>query len=185
MPIVMESLYRIAESQAGYFTTAQARAAGVSRQELYFLRKSGDLLQVAYGIQRLARFPANAHEDIVVACLWAGSDAVASHESALVVYGIGEAMPPVIHVTVPRPFRGRRKGVRVHHADLASDERARRDGVPVTSPLRTIADIASHDLPGASVALTDALEGGLIRKGQLDQAAEKYPVTSSVFGNIR
>ena len=181
MPNVMDRLYRIAEPQAGYVTTAQAKEVGVSRQELYYLRRSGDLLQVAYRIQRLARFPASPHEDIVIDCLWAGSDAVASHESALVVYGIGEAMPATIHITVPRVFRGRRAGATVHHADLAPDEYTRRDGVPVTTPLRTIADIATRDLSGAGVALTEALERGLIRRAQLGRAASRYADAKSIF----
>ena len=181
MPKFVDRLYRIAEPQAGYFTTAQAKLVGVSRQELHYLRRSGDLAHVAHGIQRLARFPASSHEDIVVACLWAGSDAVASHESALVVYGIGEAMPATIHVTVPRLFRGRRAGVTVHHAELAPDEYTHRDGVPVTTPLRTIADVATRDPSGASAALTEALEEGLIRRGQLGRAVSRYPDASSIF----
>lgn len=75
---------------------SMAKAVGVSRQELYYLRRSGNLLQVAYGIQRLTRVPASPHEDMVVTCLWAGEGVVASHESALVVFGIGEAMPPTV-----------------------------------------------------------------------------------------
>lgn len=178
---IMDRLYRIAEPQAGYITTAQAKDMGVSRQELYYLRRSGDLLQVAYGIQRLARFPASPHEDIVVTCLWAGEEAVASHESALVVFEIGEAMPPTIHVTAPQGFRGRREGATVHHADLAADERTHRAGVPVTTALRTIADVATRDPAGANAALTDALERGLIRRGQLERAASRYPDAKSIL----
>ena len=178
---VMDRLYGIAEPQAGYFTTAQAKGAGISRQELYYLRRRGDLLQVAYGIQRLARFPASPHEDIVVVCLWAGDVAAASHESALVVYGISDAMPSTIHVTVPWAFRGRREGVIVHHADLAADERSFRDGVPVTTPLRTIADVASRDSLVARAALSDAMQQGLIRARQLEGATSRYPEAGSTF----
>lgn len=185
MQNVIDRLYRIAEPQAGYITTAQAKEVGISRQELYYLRRSKDLLQVAYGIQRLARFPASLHEDIVVACMWAGEDAVASHETAFVVYGIGEAMPATIHVTVPRAFRGRREGVAVHHAELAPDERRSRDGVPVTTPLRAIADVATRDPSGARAALADALDRGLIRRGQLGRAASRYSNIAPVFSGVR
>jgi predicted transcriptional regulator of viral defense system len=184
MQAVMDRLYRLAEPQAGYFTTAQAGEVGVSRQELYYLRRRDDLMHVAYGIHRLARFPASPHEDIVVVCLWAGEDAVASHDSALVVYGIGEAMPTTIHVTVPRAFRGRRQGVTVHRADLAPDERTNRDGVPVTSLLRTIADVAERNRSGARAALADALDRGLIRRGQLGRATSRYSDAAPVFGGV-
>src|SRR5665811_415750 len=179
----MDRLYRLAEPQAGYFTTAQAGEVGVSRQELYYLRHRGDITGVAYGIQRLTRFPASPHEDMVVACLWVGQGAVASHESALVVYGIGEAMPGTIHVTVPRVFRGRRAGVTVHRAVIAPDERTTRSGVRVTTPLRTMADVALGDPAGARAALTDALERGLVRRGQLKSAAVRYP-HAVVFGVV-
>lgn len=43
MQTVLDHLYDIAESQAGYFTTAEAGNLGVSRQELYHLRRRGDV----------------------------------------------------------------------------------------------------------------------------------------------
>ena len=136
---------------------------------------------MAYGIQRLARFPASAHEDMVVACLWAGDAAVVSHESALVVFGIGEAMPGTIHVTVPGAFRGRRAGVTVHRGVVGPDERTTRNGIHVTTPLRTIADVALGDPSGGLSALADALERGLVRRGQLERAASQYPHAAAVF----
>ncbi|GBE24047.1 hypothetical protein BMS3Bbin02_00312 [bacterium BMS3Bbin02] len=180
MSTVLDRLYRIAEPQAGYFTTAQASEVGVSRQELYYLRRSGELLKVTYGIQRLARFPASRLEDVVVACLWAGPRAVASHETGLVVFGIGDAMPPTIHVTVPEAFRGRKPGVTVHRAEVAPDERSSRDSVPVTVPLRTIADVARTDPAEARIALQDALERGIVRRRELARAAERYPDLAAI-----
>lgn len=184
MHSVMDRLYRVAEPQAGYFTTSQAGGVGVSRQELYYLRRHGDVIGVTYGIQRLARFPASPHEDMVVACLWAGEDAVVSHGSALVVFGIGEAMPATIHVSVPTGFRGRREGVTVHREVIARDERTIRDGVGVTTPLRTIADVVVGDPAGARIALDDALDRGLVRRGQLERAAQRYPHVAVMFGAV-
>jgi len=181
MASIGDRLYELAEPQAGYFTTAQARTVGVSKQELYYLRQRGDLLKVAHGIQRLARFPATKHEDIVIACLWAGPDAVASHSTATVVYGIGDAMPVRIHVTTPWDFRGKRNGVVVHHAVLSDTEVSRRDGIPVTSPLRTIADVAKGDVLGATDALSDALDRGLLNPADLSEGAELYPEVRTLF----
>lgn len=181
MQTVDERLYEIAEPQAGYFTTAQAAAVGVSRQVLYYLRGRGNVWRVAHGIQRLARFPASPHEDMVVACLWAGADAVVSHESALVVYGVGESMPTAIHITIPRLFRGRRKGVIVHRGVLADDECTERDGIPLTTVQRAVADVAAVDPTGARRALEDALAAGLIRRSGLAAAAERYEAVAEVF----
>ncbi|GMR02566.1 MAG: type IV toxin-antitoxin system AbiEi family antitoxin domain-containing protein [Acidimicrobiia bacterium] len=181
MQTVMDRLYDLAEPQAGYFTTAQARAVGVSKQELYYMRGRGDLRNVAHGIQRIVRFPATKHEDIMVACLWAGPRAVASHATAMVVYGIGETMPAVIHVTVPHRFRGKRSGVLVHQISLDSDEVTRRDGIPVTSPLRTIADVATSNPAGAVAGLSDALDRGIVHTADLQDAAERYPATGRLL----
>lgn len=182
MQSIMDRLYRLAESQAGYFTTAQAHAVGVSKQELYYLRERGDLRKAAHGIQRIVRFPATRHEDIMVACLWAGPEAAASHATAMVVYGIGEAMPSVIHVTVPHRFRGTRRGVLVHRAPLADAEVTRRDGIPVTSPLRTIADVAAGDAPGAAAGLSDALALGIVHPADLREGAQLYPAAELFRG---
>ncbi len=181
MQTVMDRLYELAEPQAGYFTTAQAGAVGVSKQELYYLRKRGDLRKVAHGIQRIVRFPTTKHEDVMVACLWAGPEAVASHATAMVAYGIGEAMPSVIHVTVPHRFRGRRRSVLVHRVPLSDKEVTHRDGIPVTSPLRTIADVAEGDPRGAAAGLTDALARGIVHTADLREAAETYPMASALF----
>lgn len=181
MSSILDRLYSLAEPQLGYFTTAQAQRAGVSRQELYYLRQRGDLVHAAHGIQRLARFPADPHEDIAIACLWAGAGAVASHETALVVYEIGDVMPATVHVTVPAAFRGRRRGVTVHVARLDADDIAHRNGIPVTTPLRSVADVAAGDPSGARRALSDALERGIVSSRDLEGAASRNPYAASVF----
>ena len=78
MPTSMDVLYPLAERRAGYLTTAQAAEVGVSRQQLYYLARTGSLNRVAQGIYRLRRFPAQRFEDVIVACLWVGEDAAAS-----------------------------------------------------------------------------------------------------------
>ena len=104
----IDALYRVAEPQGGYLTTAQALEAGVSRRLLSHYAARGDLERVVYGIYRLHRFPVHRFGDLIATTLWAGSGAAVSHDSALAVYGLGAAMPSVIHITVPRPCRGKR-----------------------------------------------------------------------------
>ncbi|WP_222264108.1 endonuclease domain-containing protein [Modestobacter marinus] len=63
-------------------------------------------------------------------------------------------------VTVLRPpsvlWKGPR-GVRVHRAELAADDIEQRDGVPVTSALRTAWDVAGLEPLGTAVAALDAM----------------------------
>ena len=173
--VALHRLYDIAEPQSGYFTTAQADSVGVSRRLLTHYTKTGALQRMRYGLYRIARFPSMPYEDIQQALLWVGEPAAASHLTALVVYGLSDAMPARVHITVDRPFAGSQYGVVVHTSSLQPDETIRREGITVTSPLRTIADVAATDQQLASQALSEALERGIIRKSQTDLEASRYP----------
>ena len=171
----LHRLYDIAEPQSGYFTTVQADSVGVSRRSLTHYTKTGALQRVRYGLYRIARFPSMPHEDIQQALLWVGEPSAASHSTALVVYGLSDAMPAKVHITVDRPFTGSQHGVVVHTAPLLPDETTHREGITVTSPLRAIADVATTDRQLASQALSESLERGIIRKSQITLDADRYP----------
>jgi predicted transcriptional regulator of viral defense system len=185
MLATVERIADLADAHAGYFTAAEALAAGVSRRVLSHHVATGTLERVGYGIYRLRRYPAGRFEDLVVVGLWAGDDAAISHESALVVYDLGEAMPAVTHVTVPRAFRGRRAGVIVHHAPLGRGERVVVDAVAVTSVERTLLDVAAHADPAlAAAAARDALVRGLTTRRRLERALHSNDVAMAVLGGV-
>lgn len=172
----MSTLYQLAEPQAGYFTTAQATDVGVSRRALSGRAKAGDIDQIRYGLYRLRRFPAHPHEDVIVACLWVGPDSAASHETALAVLGVSDAMPANVHVTTPRPFRGKQAGVVVHHAPLTDSERQVHEGVPVTSLARTLVDVATSSDPTlVEQAVRQAIASGAISRRQLRRIVSDAP----------
>jgi len=175
MSTSMDVLYPLAERRAGHVTTAQAEGVGVSRQQLSYLARTGSLERVAQGIYRLRRFPAQRFEDVTVACLWVGDDAVASHDTALAVYGVTEAMPAVIHVTAPRRFRGERPGVIVHTAPVVDTDRTERGGVPITTIERTITDVLRRSGDQlARPAAEQALAQGLTTPRRLQAALEDH-----------
>jgi hypothetical protein len=67
------------------------------------------------------------------------------------------------------------KGIVLHKAELSPGEWEEREGYCVTAPLRTILDTAASPsiwsfLPDA---VYDAVQMGLVRSGQLEQAADK------------
>lgn len=81
-------------------------------------------------------------------------------------------MPAQIHITVPRPFRGRRRGIVVHHAPLREDERTVRDGVPLTTVDRTLADVArTSEASIVATAAEQALKRGVISARRLWKVA--------------
>ena len=75
----------------------------------------------------------------VLAC---GRDAVLSHRSAAVLWGIRRADPMRTDVTAPARV-GRRRGMRAHQASLSADEITEVDGIPVTTVARTLFDLAA------------------------------------------
>ena len=158
VPSSRESLYVVAEQRSGWLRASDAIKAGVSRQQLARYAESGVLHRSAHGVYRLRDFPAHPFEDVIEACLWAGADAVASHDTALAVYGLGDAMPTSIHITVPQRLRKGRTGVVVHVAAIGEAEVTSRDGVPVTSLVRTIQDIAGEATADVVVSLINDAE---------------------------
>ncbi len=174
MPSSREILYALAEPRSGWITASDATAAGVSRQQLARYAESGVLRRSRYGVYRFRDFPAQPFEDVIEVCLWAGPDAVASHETALAVYGLGDAMPASIHITVSHRLRKRRTGVIVHVAASTSADVDTRDGVPITSATRTIRDIAVHTtVDDIASIVREAEERGLFRRREAQKLAEE------------
>ena len=164
-----DSLYDIAENQAGYFTSSQAREVGFSLERLSSNTKIGLFLRAARGVYRLVRFPGSAHEDLFVAWLRTGQRAVISHESALSVYDLTDVLPGETHVIVPATASRRRNGIRQHTNQLAPDEITHREGLPVTTVARTIADVAISGLAEEQVqqAIQESLRRGLTSQNEL------------------
>lgn len=158
------ALYRRAEQQAGYFTAKQAAVAGFSRDGLSRNASAGRFLRASRGVYRLVQFPASPLEDLFVAWLRCGPKSVISHDSALAVYDLSGVIPGEVHVTVPRSASRRRPGIRQHTRSIDPSEITIREGLPVTSVPRTIADVASAGLPEEHVgeAIRDALKEGLV-----------------------
>ena len=69
---------------------------------------------------------------------------VASHRSAAWLWDVARYRPQTIEVTAPKPRRSRRPYL-VHTAVLRHDERAVREGIPVTSLARTYMDLAATE----------------------------------------
>ncbi len=170
-----DKLYAIAESQAGYFTSAQARSAGFSAPLLHHHTRRGRFQKVAPRIYRLTHFPGSPWEDLFVAWLRTGPHSVISHDSALALYELSDALPDAVHVTVPRTASRRRPRLRLHTAGLAPEDLPRYKGLPVTTVARTIADVAFSGLADelALQSIHEALARGLTTKAELQAMARR------------
>ncbi|MGH7847707.1 MAG: nucleotidyltransferase domain-containing protein [Candidatus Binatia bacterium] len=171
-------LFEVAESQQGYFTSADAKRLGYDYPHQHFHVKQGNWIRVDHGIYRLKKFPAAEHEDLMRWWLWSRKKGVISHETAASLYELGDLLPSKIHLTVPLDFRKRpAKSLVLHKANLSALEIEKRDDLPVTTPLRTILDLArSHlDDERLSAVAKDAIKKGLVRRKELLEAPVRMP----------
>ena len=83
------------------------------------------------------------HSRAMAATLAAGAGAVLSHYSAAVLWGLRPPREGPTDVTVPGRKTRPRPGIRVHRGHLHPTDVTRHHGVPVTSPARTLLDLAT------------------------------------------
>jgi Transcriptional regulator, AbiEi antitoxin len=173
------TLYDLAENQSGYFTAAQARAAGLHPVRLVQLERSEDIERLSRGVYRLARYPISPFGQYMEASLWPQvrrpeMRGTISHESALAMYGLSDVSPSKVHITLPPALRIRRTPpaqLVIHYAPLDPKDVQMIEGIPVTTAERAIRDVHAAHLGPALVR--QAIEDGR-RTGYLssDQATE-------------
>ncbi len=171
-----EKLFNIADQQAGYFTAKQALEAGYGYPLQHYHRKRGHWISAGHGLFRLRRYPEGENEQLARLCLWSRDregepQAVASHETALAVWGLSDVMPEKVHLSVPRDFRKRPpRGVVLEKAALAEGDVEEWGVCGITTPLRTLLDVASDQQVSPEhleSAAREALERGLVRRKRL------------------
>ena len=174
-----DALYQTASAQEGLFSAEQAEAAGYSLPLLAYHLKAGKIARVSRGIYRLVHFPPSEHEDLVALWLWSKQEGVFSHETALGLHHLSDALPSRVHVTLPESWQKRRlrvpKLVRLHYGDVPPSERAWVGAVPVTNPARTVNDCAAGNVAPefAIQALRQGLQRGLFSIAEV-APAERY-----------
>ena len=171
-------LYETAAAQEGHFTTAQAAEAGYYPQLLTKYLKNGRIVRVRRGVYRLVHFPPGDHEDLVVVWLWSDRVGVFSHETALALHQLSDALPSKAHLTLPASWKARRlqlpTGVVPHFADLDDGDRTWAGAVQITTPARTVIDCAEAGVsPGlVEQAIDEGLHRGLFTEAMVRLARE-------------
>ncbi len=176
------SLFDLSSGQAGYFSAAQARELGYSYQAQAHHVAVGNWLRVDRGLFRLAEWVPNQHDELARWALWSKGRAVVSHETALEVHGIGELESRHVHVTVPAGFSMRDKSLTLHFAVLPGSDLAQRTGFQVTTPLRSIIDVASPspDEDQLGRVITEARQRGLLTLRELRARAEAVDIRAAL-----
>lgn len=184
----------VAADQGGLLTTAQAGAVGVSPQQVARLARSGALEPVVHGVHRLAG--AGADRLGGLRAVWLALEpatlagdrvsredpsGVVSHRSAAVVHGFGDVEADVHEFSVSTRRRSRNPEVRLHTAAVDRGSWTVVSGLPVTTVVRTIADLAAVRTDGGHLArvVSEALSG--LQVGLEEVAAALRPF-AHVYG---
>jgi hypothetical protein len=159
-----ERLHLIAANQRGLFSAAQAAEAGASYQQLDRAESSGELRRVRRGVYAWAGVAPSRWDRIVAAALAAGPSAVISHGSAATVHHFDfGATNQQTEISLPPGARSRLSGIVVHRSsDLSAADVVTKRGVQVTSPARTLLDLAGRLGPRLTEKLLD--EGIIARR---------------------
>jgi very-short-patch-repair endonuclease len=120
--------------------------------------------------------PRAAEHGAILACR---GEARLSHGSAARIRGVLEECTHAneVEVTMPRRRRRRLEGVRIHRVrDLRDDEVTELDGVPVTTPARTLLDLAETERPRlVEQAFATALRKKLVTLDEMREMVERHP----------
>ena len=176
-----DRLFAIAESQAGYFTMAQALEVGFARSTHSYHVKQGNWLREHRGIYRLRLYPQTQNGQLVLWALWSRDrygepQGVYSHTTALSLRDLSDANPSKLHMTVPPSFRRNSETpvvLKLHKSKLAPQEVIREGGYSVTTVMRAILDSAQSgdaDIGMLEQALEEGLRRGLITRTEFKQA---------------
>ena len=172
------ALYRVALARGGLFRYDEAKALGFSRRAASYRAKRGEWERVGKGLYRLSFAPRSPDEDLIRIALWAKNPwgpVAFSLETALHAHGLTNLIPSQYHLTVPTRFdRKPPKGVSLHRADLSPEDLDERPGYLVTSPLRTLLDVARSPRIAPEhleAAIDQAIDRGLVTYKQIDEAS--------------
>jgi len=121
---------------------------GYTRNAIGHRVRSGRLHAITRGVYAVGRRELNQEGRWMAAILACGDGAYLSHRSAGALYGIAEERAGVIEVSVRRKAEHLRPGLKVRaRPSLPSHDVGTLKGIPVTSPVRTMLDLATIQGP--------------------------------------
>jgi Protein of unknown function (DUF559) len=152
----------LAATQHSLIGADQLYEAGFSRRQIHFRLQQGLLARMHKGVYRYTTAVETREQHLLAACLGVGQPSAGSHRAAAAMCGIWLVPTELIEISVGRDRSPSLQGVVMHRlADLSERWIVRIDGVPVTSPARTLVDLGAV-LPLGSVSR--ALDRALGRK---------------------
>jgi very-short-patch-repair endonuclease len=164
----------IATRQSGVIGRRQLLEAGVHRRTIDRWVEAGRLLRIHRGVYAVGHAALSRRSRSVAALLAVGPDAVLSHRWAASLWGMlpwqdvdGFDVEPEVTVA-HRSLKWRADIVTHTTCTSTPGDVLRRDGLPITSPLRTLRDMSLHDELDRAIAEAQVLR--LVTRAQLEAA---------------
>lgn len=183
-PPLGRRLIDVTEAQQGYFTRAQAHRRGVDDSALQRGVTSGAVERLDHGVYRISGAGYDPHQRLRVVWLrltpglsprertirphlWV------SHRSAAALFDLGVAIADVPEFISDRRLQSRSDvKIRVRTGGLDRDSWTVHDGFAVTTPVRTIVDLAHDHMDGGHLGriASDSLARGLVTESEVAEA---------------
>lgn len=170
-----QAAWALVRAQHGVVARAQLLEAGYTARAIRSRGASGRLHRLFPGVYAVGRPDVTREGWWMAAVLMYGEGTVLSHRSAAALYGV---LPDVeeIHVSVLSSAWKGRAGIEIHRRNrLAPPDRRIRDGIPVTSIILTLVDLAadvSNDELERAISAADKL--GLITPSALRRGLGRH-----------
>jgi hypothetical protein len=132
------TIARIAGRQHGSLTRGQLLRAGLTNNQINARVANGMLIRVHRGVYRVGHTAPSVEANYMAAVLACGVGAVLAGRAAAHLLGLTKGKAPPAEVLVAAKRRGARRG------KLDPSDRTRWHGIPVTTPARTLLDLAPH-----------------------------------------
>ncbi len=165
----------LASRQHGVVSRRQLLDAGFTSKKIAYRVKIGRLHRVHEGVYAVGHTPSSLLSNAMAAVLACGESAVLSHRSAAALWNIDPSWRAPVEVTTPGNHCHR--GVRVHRSrTLTPQDTTKRHGIPVTTPARTLLDLADVlDDVALARAVNEAQVLRLLRLDDLAAILERSP----------
>lgn len=158
-----DDIFEMAADNHGLITSAQAKLAGISNNELVQYARRGRIVKVGHGLYQLARWIPEENDAYAWAVAATGPDALLFGESVIAMLGLAPTNPSRIFVATPR--RTRRKlpeSLKVRWIE-GIEPSASYDGIPCQSVHDAILACRDKMLPERLAAAADeARRRGLV-----------------------
>jgi hypothetical protein len=164
-------LFAFAEEHHGVFRGAHARLCGLSKRQIEGRIELGVWRRVYDDVYIAAGAPLTRKGALLAACWAGGFRAAASHRSAAALWELAGGRKSMVEIICPRWRRARHDGIVVHETKvLDAADIAVVEGIPVTTPERTLLDLgAVCHASVVEMALDKAENRGLVTRARIEE----------------